>query len=362
MTHRAMVTRLNQIDGHLRSVLNLPRSNKATTLEQAIANSAATTEEVLIGDDGEGIALMPAVAQRLLMASLQAQVEARLISGDDSGATARSVIDSIRRLKAAPSVEALERQLCTELCYTIAFSSAVLSSIAPDEFIPVTSHFIPLSSHGTHGMGNPVPRAAGTAEQDCVRFRRIVHADGAEVPATEGFCEVLGAVDYLVAPIVVEAKVVALVHMSRARGTIADGDADTLGLLLSVYSFVYERLLNSQRVEQLRISIIGAAAWLAQEADRIAGTSLSLDGDDGLFEADTAVDEFTAALSNRERDVFVRMVRGDSNAEIADQLVVSVETVKTHVKRILRKIGAANRLEAITLYMDAQSGFGEQAQ
>ena len=97
MTRRAMVTRLNQIDGHLRSVLNLPTSAKATTLEQAIANSAATTEEVLFGDDGEGIALMPAVAQRLLMASLQAQVEARLISGDDSGATARSVTDSIRR-------------------------------------------------------------------------------------------------------------------------------------------------------------------------------------------------------------------------------------------------------------------------
>lgn len=357
MTRRAMVTRLNQIDGHLRSVLNLPRPTKATTLEQAIANSAATTEEVLFGDDGEGIALMPAVAQRLLMASLQAQVEARLISGDDSGATARSVIDSIRRLKAAPSMQALERQVCTELCHTIGFSSAVLSSIAPDKFIPVTSH-------GTRGTGNPLPRNACIAEQDCVRFRRIVHADGGEVPATEGLCEILGAPDYLVAPIVVEAKVVALVHMSRARGAIAEGDVDTLGLLLSVYSFVYERLLNSQRVDQLRVSIIGAAARLAEEADRIAGTAVSLDagGDDDAFEAVAAVDAFTATLSNRERDVFARMVLGDSNAEIADELVVSVETVKTHVKRILRKIGAANRLEAITLYMDAQSGFGEQAQ
>lgn len=356
MTRRAMVTRLNQIDGHLRSVLNLPRPTKATTLEQAIANSAATTEEVLFGDDGEGIALMPAVAQRLLMASLQAQVEARLISGDDSGATARSVIDSIRRLKAAPSVQALERQVCTELCHTIGFSSAVLSSIAPDKFIPVTSH-------GTRGTGKPVPRSACIAEQDCVRFRRIVYAGG-DVPATEGFCDVLSAADYLVAPIVVESKVVALVHMSRARGAIAEGDIDTLGLLLSVYSFVYDRLLNSQRVDQLRISIIGAAARLAEEADRIAGTAVSLDagGDDDAFEADAAVDAFTAALSNRERDVFARMVLGDSNAEIADELVVSVETVKTHVKRILRKIGAANRLEAITLYMDAQSGFGEQAQ
>jgi len=357
MTRRAMVTRLNQIDGHLRSVLNLPRANKATTLEQAVANSAATTEEVLFGDDGEGIALMPAVAQRLLMASLQAQVEARLISGDDSGATARSVIDSIRRLKAAPSIQALERQVCTELCHTIGFSSAVLSSITLDKFIPVTSH-------GTRSTGNPVPRSASVAEQDCVRFRRIVHAGDAEVPATEGFREILGAEDYLVAPIVVESKVVALVHVSRAWGALADGDIDTLGLLLSVYSFVYERLLNSGRVEQLRVSIIGAAARLAEEADRIAGTAVSLDagGDDDAFAADAAVDAFTAALSNRERDVFARMVRGESNAEIADELVVSVETVKTHVKRILRKIGAANRLEAITLYMDAQSGFGEQAQ
>jgi DNA-binding CsgD family transcriptional regulator len=253
-------------------------------------------------------------------------------------------------------LQALERQVCAELCPTIGFSSAVLSSIAPDKFIPTTSH-------GTHGTGKPVPRNAGLAERDCIRLRRIVHAGNAEVPATEGFREVLDAADYLVAPIVVESKVVALVHMSRARGAIADGDVDTLGLLLAVYSFAYERLLNSGRVEQLRVSIIGAAARLAQEADRIAGTAVSLDGadDEDVFEADAAVDAVTAALSNRERDVFARMVRGDSNAEIADELVVSVETVKTHVKRILRKIGAANRLEAITLYMDAQAGFGEQA-
>lgn len=357
MTRRAMVTRLNQIDGHLRSVLNLPRPAKATTLEQAIANSAATTEEVLFGDDGEGIALMPAVAQRLLMASLQAQVEARLISGDDSGATARSVIDSIRRLKAAPSLQALERQICAELCHTIGFSSAVLSSIAPDKFIPVTSH-------GTRGTGKPVPRNAAAAEQDCLRLRRIGHAGGRELPATDGFREILGAADYLVAPIVVESKVVALVHMSRARGAIADGDVDTLGLLLAVYSFVYERLLNSARVEQLRVSIIGAAARLAEEADRIAGTAVSLEagGDDDVFATHAAVDAFTAALSNREREVFARMVRGDSNAEIAEELVVSVETVKTHVKRILRKIGAANRLEAITLFVDAQAQPGLSSQ
>ena len=43
---------------------------------------------------------------------------------------------------------------------------------------------------------------------------------------------------------------------------------------------------------------------------------------------------------------------GASNADIADELVITVETVKTHVKRILRKIGAINRSEAIALYME----------
>src|SRR5436190_2045981 len=63
-----------------------------------------------------------------------------------------------------------------------------------------------------------------------------------------------------------------------------------------------------------------------------------------------------AALSDRERQVFERLVVGASNAEIGDELVITVETVKTHVKRILRKIGAINRSEAIALYMEARTG------
>jgi DNA-binding CsgD family transcriptional regulator len=54
--------------------------------------------------------------------------------------------------------------------------------------------------------------------------------------------------------------------------------------------------------------------------------------------------------------VFELLVLGASNAEIADELVITVETVKTHVKRILRKIGAINRSEAIALYMEARTG------
>jgi DNA-binding CsgD family transcriptional regulator len=65
-----------------------------------------------------------------------------------------------------------------------------------------------------------------------------------------------------------------------------------------------------------------------------------------------AVDSALAAtLSRRERQVFERLVLAASNAEIAGELVITVETVKTLVKRILRKIGAINRSEAIGLYL-----------
>jgi DNA-binding NarL/FixJ family response regulator len=55
----------------------------------------------------------------------------------------------------------------------------------------------------------------------------------------------------------------------------------------------------------------------------------------------------SAILSPRELDVVRLMARGASNSHIADELVVSVATVKTHVNGVFRKLGAANRVEAL---------------
>jgi NarL family two-component system response regulator LiaR len=52
-------------------------------------------------------------------------------------------------------------------------------------------------------------------------------------------------------------------------------------------------------------------------------------------------------LSDREWEVLDLLDGGLSTAQIADQLVVSSETVRSHVKRILRKLGVHNRAEAI---------------
>jgi DNA-binding NarL/FixJ family response regulator len=54
-------------------------------------------------------------------------------------------------------------------------------------------------------------------------------------------------------------------------------------------------------------------------------------------------------LTPREREVLAEVASGRSNAEIAEHLVLSEATVKTHVGRIFGKLGRRDRVHAVIL-------------
>jgi DNA-binding NarL/FixJ family response regulator len=63
----------------------------------------------------------------------------------------------------------------------------------------------------------------------------------------------------------------------------------------------------------------------------------------------------SAALTGREQEILRLMAAGLSNGEISQRLYVGVETVKTHVRSILRKLGARGRTQAVIIAYE--SGF-----
>ena len=57
-------------------------------------------------------------------------------------------------------------------------------------------------------------------------------------------------------------------------------------------------------------------------------------------------------LSNREHEVLRLMAAGHPNKAIADELFITVDTVKRHVTHVFEKIGVANRTQAVARARD----------
>ena len=104
-------------------------------------------------------------------------------------------------------------------------------------------------------------------------------------------------------------------------------------------------LLKDVRADRLVAALRAAAggdAVLAPSVARRVATELGRH-----HRSDTA--ENLSRLTERERNVLDLMAEGLSNAEIAGRLVIGEGTVKTHVARILQKLGVRDRLQAVVL-------------
>lgn len=62
-------------------------------------------------------------------------------------------------------------------------------------------------------------------------------------------------------------------------------------------------------------------------------------------------------LTDRERDVLQWIATGMSNKQIATQLFISEETVKVHIRNLLRKLNVHSRVAATVLYLESQNKY-----
>ena len=97
-----------------------------------------------------------------------------------------------------------------------------------------------------------------------------------------------------------------------------------------------ERMVATVRAVAEGEFALGAEATATLVARYVSSARPSTGGPDPL-----------AALTPRERDVFTLVARGLTNAEIGDALIVGEGTVKTHVARILYKLGLRDRLQVV---------------
>jgi DNA-binding NarL/FixJ family response regulator len=119
--------------------------------------------------------------------------------------------------------------------------------------------------------------------------------------------------------------------------TISDDDQDLLGAL-SAGADGY--LLKNADLEQLRQAICQVTTGQGTLSPEVTSRVMKA-------AAVSHSHRPRADLSQRETEVLTHLAQGATTAEIAHILVISQNTVKTHIRRILNKLDAANRAEAV---------------
>jgi DNA-binding NarL/FixJ family response regulator len=156
---------------------------------------------------------------------------------------------------------------------------------------------------------------------------------------------------YVVAPLVLGDDVIGFLHTDHhpLPRRVDESDRDVLWAFADGFSHIYERSVLLERLRAQRDSVrelffgaVDRIDELCESGVECARMAEDSDTGPGVGGGPSAVE-----LTEREAEVFELMATGATNQDIADRLVITEGTVKSHVKHILRKYGAVNRAQAI---------------
>lgn len=182
-----------------------------------------------------------------------------------------------------------------------------------------------------------------TDEHARLLARRTLEEDGLDVIASEASYErgLASAMDAEVAVVDVRLRGHSGVELARelhSRGVrvlIYTGARDRESLLAALTSGATGVALKTEDLAELSEAVRAVAAgepYVSPAVSELVGDP----GPEGI-------------LTPREREVLFLLATGLNNEEVAERLGLSSETTRTHLKRAMRKLGAATRVHAVTL-------------
>ena len=119
--------------------------------------------------------------------------------------------------------------------------------------------------------------------------------------------------------------------------TISGKDEDLMAALSAgANGYLLKSTEPEHLIQAIRLIAAGQAVLSPEITDKVMQAAAS-----------TRNHQSTATLSPREREVLIQLAKGATTAEIADILTISKNTAKTHIRRILNKLEASNRAEAV---------------
>jgi DNA-binding NarL/FixJ family response regulator len=209
-------------------------------------------------------------------------------------------------------------------------------------------------------MGEPL-RVVIADDQALVRagFRMILTADGIEVVAeAEGGAEAVDAVLRTGPDVVLmDIRMPNMDGIEAARRILARDNPPRVIMLTTfdLDNYVYAALglgASGFLLKDVTPEYLVAAVRIVRDGDALLAPSITR----RLVERfathqprESPLHRDIAALTPREREVLTLVAQGLSNVEIAGRLFLSEATVKTHVARILAKLGLRDRVQAVVV-------------